>query len=769
MKAYVSILTVAAFSILLLNACKTKKQVADNTNIGIPKQVSNVQSDSLKNEVNRLYYHPYSQSKFDSIKLAEKPTSVTTKNLYELAFEELKDMLDGKTEPNFERAVFISENPYYDGQFIYLMFQQRITEELSVIQTVIEANDQSDSIDFDVRVNENGRFKLADIRYLPKEKKELYRKALSNWAIFKYLTDTVSIYTKNDNGLFVSRHTPYSYSTEDPFGMKDWAHSQAMHLLVADEESSSGNCFALAALFKIFSDRLNADARICTAPQHIYIQHRDPKGQYYNVELATAGHPGDGIIQTLTYTPSEAIVSGIALRDYTTKQSIGLCLVNLAKSYEHRFNTKDDDFMLRCADLALEHDSLNLNALLLKAQVLDYRTFQYAKDHHIGRIKQLKRDSAIAPTVVGLEQHLALIQHFGYRQMPLEMQERIMNPLKYDVKKWDRTSRNPRPFASFEPKDPKDAEYWTLTKGAFQEVFEPTKKETYGHFTISTSTKALIAIDTADEKGALVDPVAFAYDFGARIYDARIGHFVSTDPLESKYPFLSPYAFAANNPIYFIDPDGRDIMPTTQFLASSWNPILENLKSSNQVFALLSAGYMTSKSYNVTLGVDPKKIPGGYAAWTTAVIDEKVYFGIGAGKFLKGETNYKPSGAGMNNLGKASMILHEFVHLYVAKQQFDEAEKLKGDEKHDYWGEYMFLMQQGVAEYSRDNNLGLSNDQIYEISVASAGSDATVYTDYLKKLAEQNKTTVKEEGEKLTKRVSDLVTETKKKDEKPTN
>jgi RHS repeat-associated protein len=766
MKAYLSILTVAAFSILLLNSCKTKKQVASHTNISMDAQANNVQSDSIKNDVARLYYYPYSQSKFDSIKLAEKPTSVTTKNLYELAFQELKDMLDGKAEPNFERAVFISENPYYDGQFIYPMFQQSITGELLVIQNLIEANDQSDSIDFDVKVNENGRFKLADIRYLPKEKKELYRKALSNWAIFKYLTDTVSIYTKNENGFFMSRHAPHSYSTEDPFGMKDWTNAQVINLL-ASNENNSGNCFALAALFKIFSDRLNADARICTAPQHIYIQHRDQKGQYYNVELATAGHPGDGIIQTLTYTPSEAIVSGIALRDYTTKQSIGLCMVNLAKSYEHKFNTKDDEFMLRCADLALEYDSLNLNALLLKAQVLDYRTFQYAKAHRIGRINQLKRDSVIAPTVLRLEKHLALIQHFGYRQMPLEMQERIMNPLKYDVKKWDRQSRNPRPFASFEPKDPKDAEYWTLTKGAFQEVFEPTKKETYGHFTISTSTKALIAMDTTDVKGALIDPVAFAYDFGARIYDARIGHFVSTDPLEAKYPYLSPYAFAANNPIYFVDPDGRDIMPTTKFLASSWNPVLENLKANNTVFNLLAGGFMNSKKYNVTLGVDPNKIFRNSAAWTTAQIGENEVFGIGTGKFLQGETNYRPSsGKNMNDLGKAAIIIHEFVHLYIAKQSFDNDEKLKKDEKHEDWDDYMYLMQQGLAEYSRDNNLGLKTEQIYEISVVSAGSGTTVFTDYVKKMADQNETTVEVESDNLRKRVSDLtaVTQSEEKD-----
>jgi RHS repeat-associated protein len=47
-----------------------------------------------------------------------------------------------------------------------------------------------------------------------------------------------------------------------------------------------------------------------------------------------------------------------------------------------------------------------------------------------------------------------------------------------------------------------------------------------------------------------------AYDFGARIHDPRLGRFLSTDPLESKYTDQSTYVYAANSPIQFIDVDG---------------------------------------------------------------------------------------------------------------------------------------------------------------------------------------------------------------------
>jgi len=48
-------------------------------------------------------------------------------------------------------------------------------------------------------------------------------------------------------------------------------------------------------------------------------------------------------------------------------------------------------------------------------------------------------------------------------------------------------------------------------------------------------------------------------DFGARIYDPRIGRWLSVDPLQQKYPSFSPYNFALNNPNFYYDIDGKDV------------------------------------------------------------------------------------------------------------------------------------------------------------------------------------------------------------------
>ena len=63
-------------------------------------------------------------------------------------------------------------------------------------------------------------------------------------------------------------------------------------------------------------------------------------------------------------------------------------------------------------------------------------------------------------------------------------------------------------------------------------------------------------------------------DFGARIYDPRLGRMRSLDAFASKYPSFSPYAFVANNPISNIEMGGDSVLfysASGQYLGYSYD------------------------------------------------------------------------------------------------------------------------------------------------------------------------------------------------------
>jgi RHS repeat-associated protein len=48
------------------------------------------------------------------------------------------------------------------------------------------------------------------------------------------------------------------------------------------------------------------------------------------------------------------------------------------------------------------------------------------------------------------------------------------------------------------------------------------------------------------------------YDFGARMLDPVVGRWFVIDPEAEKYPDVTPYGYALNNPVRYMDLDGRD-------------------------------------------------------------------------------------------------------------------------------------------------------------------------------------------------------------------
>ncbi len=77
------------------------------------------------------------------------------------------------------------------------------------------------------------------------------------------------------------------------------------------------------------------------------------------------------------------------------------------------------------------------------------------------------------------------------------------------------------------------------------------------------------------------------YDFGARIYDSRLGRWLSLDPLLIIYSGFSPYNFCFNNPLIFIDPDGKQVTFMDKDSRKAYNKLKSAYKkmSNNKSFS----------------------------------------------------------------------------------------------------------------------------------------------------------------------------------------
>lgn len=121
-------------------------------------------------------------------------------------------------------------------------------------------------------------------------------------------------------------------------------------------------------------------------------------------------------------------------------------------------------------------------------------------------------------------------------------------------------------------------------------------------------------VEKNDEIKGSGNSISFKY----RIYDSRLGRFLSVDPLFRDYPWNSTYAFAENDVIRAIDLEGLEKYIIHQRSFAPWSSF-GNLgggayEGDNRGFSLSTASTVTSRLYqSVTVDIGLGRIEGSTA------------------------------------------------------------------------------------------------------------------------------------------------------------
>lgn len=310
---------------------------------------------------------------------------------YRSAQNRLTNMLSGKESLNLREAIYCVENAWFNDKLNKKLFYKQIER----------------YTDFCRAVSNSGR-----IIYSGNDVSSVNAQA----AVFAFMTDTIPI----QMGDSVYYHLPFGYNADDFAGEKNWSNMFVSTLMA----TGKGNCHSMPLLYKLIMDELGEKCWLALAPNHMYIKAKTQHIGWYNIELTTGDFPTDAWLMASGYIHLDAVRNGIYTDTLSLKQSVALCLTDLAQGYMRKYGIGNRKFIEDCCNTTLKHYPNYINALLIKAELLT-KQYRHLDNKECEEAKKLKEK---------MDDAYAHIHRLGYRKMPEEMYRKWLKSIKTNIK-----------------------------------------------------------------------------------------------------------------------------------------------------------------------------------------------------------------------------------------------------------------------------------------------------------------------------------------------
>jgi hypothetical protein len=325
--------------------------------------------------------------------LSSGTVKAQSNQFYNDSYQTIDNMLEGKQKYSFKDAVFSVEEAYYQGKLDTVALNKEIEFLKRFAQSILK--------------NRDLEYKEAD-----KEKVSKYS------AVYSIMCRSLPIAYKDT----VIQYKPFAYDFTDVFGHNDLPNLFVSKLLI----TKKGNCNSMPYLYKILAEELGVEANLALAPNHVYIKHQIKSIGWFNTELTSGIFPEDGWLMASGYIHLDAIKNGVFMKALNNKESLALCLFDLAQAYNRSFPGNNGEFVLKAINRAVEVYPNFAKGLILKAethkkQFEKQMHYQNLDPNNSANIKIAQQDPKTKELMELMKKEYGHIYDLGYRQMPEDM------------------------------------------------------------------------------------------------------------------------------------------------------------------------------------------------------------------------------------------------------------------------------------------------------------------------------------------------------------